>query len=49
VLVRAVDVTGNNATDSLVIRIDSTPPTFVNYTFEKNVNSDDPKLPYSSR
>ncbi|KAK2165621.1 hypothetical protein NP493_1358g02009 [Ridgeia piscesae] len=49
VLIRAVDVTGNNATDWLFIRVDSSPPIFMSHTFEKNVDSGDPKLSYSSR
>jgi len=48
-LIRAVDVTGNNATDWLFIRVDSSPPIFMSHTFEKNVDSGDPKLSYSSR
>ena len=45
----AVDVMGNNATDSLVVGVDSSPPRFVKHTFEKNVVSGDPQLPFSSR
>ena len=47
--VEAVDVMGNNATDSLVVGVDSTPPRFVKHNFEKNVDSGNPQLPYSSR
>ncbi|KAI0240582.1 hypothetical protein LSAT2_008678 [Lamellibrachia satsuma] len=49
VFVKAVDVMGNNATDSLVVGVDSSPPRFVEYTFQKNVESGRPLLPYSSR
>jgi len=49
VFVVAVDVMGNNATDSLVVGVDTTPPRFVKHNFEKNVDSGDPQLPFSSR
>ena len=49
VFVKAVDVMGNNATDSLVVGVDSSPPRFVEYTFQKNVESGRPLLSYSSR
>ena len=49
VFVVAVDVMGNNATDSLVVGVDSSAPRFVEHKFEKNVDSGNPQLPYSSR
>ena len=47
--VEAVDVMGNNAIDSLVVGVDSSPPRFVEHKFEKNVESGNQQLPYSSR
>ncbi|KAI0219163.1 hypothetical protein LSAT2_029231, partial [Lamellibrachia satsuma] len=49
VFVKAEDVTGNSATDSLVVALDSSPPEFHKKEIERNVDSGDPKLPYSSR
>ena len=47
--VKAEDVTGNSASDSLVVALDSSPPEFHKKEIERNVDSGDPKLPYSSR
>ncbi|KAI0236120.1 hypothetical protein LSAT2_013308, partial [Lamellibrachia satsuma] len=49
VFVKAEDVTGNSATDSLVVALDTSPPEFHMKEIGRNVDSGDPKLPYSSR
>ena len=51
VFVKATDIMKNSARDSLVVRVDSTPPRFVKHTFEKNVDCSgtDPQLTYCSR
>ncbi|KAK2192989.1 hypothetical protein NP493_19g12019 [Ridgeia piscesae] len=52
VFVRATDVMGNSAGDWVVVRVDSTPPRFVTYKFEKNIDCTGSKvsvLPVCSR
>ena len=51
VLVRATDVMGNSAGDWLMVRVDSTPPTFasVDHTFEKNVDCSGTQLSFCSK
>ena len=38
VYVKATDVMGNSVSDSLMVRVDSTKPRFVEHTFEKDVD-----------
>ncbi|KAK2176602.1 hypothetical protein NP493_652g00038 [Ridgeia piscesae] len=49
VLVRATDVMGNSAGDWLTVRVDSSAPTFVGHTFEKNVDCSGTKLSFCSK
>ena len=48
-LVRATDVMGNSANDWLMVRVDSSAPTFVDHTFKKNVDCSGTKLALCSK